>query len=131
MLPLKFLIAVVTFALVATTSVAGAAGRGGAGVHRGGFQRGGMHPIFNRGAVHRRGARYGSHRGLRYGSAYGGVYLGIPTHNGYDHVEVVLKPKALGPVIPPTFVLSCHRTQETVTVPAENGGSRKITITRC
>ena len=131
MLPFKFWVAVFAFSLVATTSVAGAAGRGGAGSHGGSWQRSGVPPTFHRGSVHRRGARYRNLRRHRYGYAYGGFYLGAPAYYGDGHIQVVPAPQILGPVIPPTFVLSCHRSQETVTVPAEDGGSRKIRITRC
>src|SRR5512136_1466192 len=47
-----------------------------------------------------------------------------------DYVSDVLLERFVSPAEPPR-VLNCRRTQETVTVPAEDGGTRELRITRC
>ncbi len=61
---------------------------------------------------------------------YGGLVV-ADYANGVELAEDVLTPQALGPVIPASFVLSCHHSVETVKVPSEDGGTREITIRRC
>jgi hypothetical protein len=131
MLRLKTWATVCAFALLTTTGVAAAAGRGGAGLNGGSWQHTAARPTFYHGATHRKGPPYRNYGGRRYGGLYGGYYLGIPASDGYNSIEVVPAPQSLGPVVSPTFALSCHRSQEVITVPTENGGSRKVTITRC
>jgi len=62
-----------------------------------------------------------------------GPYGSVVTDYAYD-VEPVADAstlQSLGPVIPATFALSCHHSEETVTVPSEDGGERQIRIKRC
>lgn len=58
---------------------------------------------------------------------YGGV-LAVPPYEPTADTYVVSEPIIVAPPPPP---LTCHRTIQTVTVPAEGGGTRQITITRC
>jgi hypothetical protein len=80
-------------------------------------------PIFFRGSpVHHH------HRAFDYGP-YGGI---VATYApGGELVGDVSTPQTMDPVIPASFVLSCHHSQEIKTVPSEEGGTRQITITRC
>lgn len=78
--------------------------------------------FFKRSAVRHR------HRAFDYG-LYGGI---VATYApGDELVGDKSAPQALGPVIPVSFVLGCHHSQEIKTVPSEEGGTRQITITRC
>ena len=69
------------------------------------------------------------HRAFAYGP-YGGLVI-TGKAIGSEPVGYVSTSQPLGPVIPPTFVLQCHHSVETVTVPSEEGGTREITIRRC
>ena len=59
----------------------------------------------------------------------GGVVVAQP-----EQAETVLsyppQPTVVYVPLPPQ-ALTCHRSRETVTVPAYNGGTTKVTITRC
>lgn len=61
---------------------------------------------------------------------YGGLVVANYA-NGVELANDVSMPQALGPLIPAAFVMSCHHSVETVTVPSERGGTREITIRRC
>ena len=61
---------------------------------------------------------------------YGGL-VAADQAIGIDLAGDVSTPQVLGPVIPASFVLSCHQSVETVKVPSEDGGTREITIRRC
>lgn len=52
---------------------------------------------------------------------------------GYDIGVIADGPPSqrLDPYLPPAAGLSCHHSRETVTVPSENGGERKISVARC
>ncbi len=50
---------------------------------------------------------------------------------GFEPAFATFPPLRIDPVIPPPPPLTCSRSRETVTVPAESGGTREITITRC
>jgi hypothetical protein len=80
-------------------------------------------PIFFRGSsVHHH------HRAFDYGP-YGGI---VATYApGVEPFGDVSTLQALSPVMPTSFVLSCHHSQEIKTVLSEEGGTRQITITRC
>lgn len=60
---------------------------------------------------------------------YGGGVVAEPPYQpvGVNYVEV---PRIVYVPLPPQ-ALTCHRSRETVTVPAEAGGTRAITVTRC
>ena len=75
------------------------------------------------------GANLRQHRYYRPSSAYA-PYFGIPGY-GVESTGSVAAVQSPAPLIAPTFALSCHHNRETVTVPAEGGGERKITITHC
>ena len=115
MLRLNCLLAPCVFALVINVGGAEAAGRGG-GLHGSSWHRG-----TNYGRPYYNGGYYGG---------YGAGYF-INPYISTESASAVPAPEPLGPLVPPTFELSCHHSQETVTVPAESGGDRKITITRC
>jgi hypothetical protein len=117
MLHLKYLITACVLALVINVGGADAAGRGSGGWHGGGS---GWHGVGYRG---------------RY---YGGGYFATPYYDYFatpyydiERVGDVPALQPLGPAIPATFALSCHRSQEIKTVPSEDGGDRQIKITRC
>jgi len=82
---------------------------------------------------HRGGAfGYGDAFGYQgYGDALGGYSYDVPDYDVEAISEVSYPPLRIDPQIPPPAGLSCRRTRETVTVPAENGGIRQVTITRC
>jgi hypothetical protein len=65
---------------------------------------------------------------------YGGLYA-LPTY-GYGNmgsyaVDNSASPPAIIYVAEPPQALGCTKSQQTKTVPAEGGGTRDITITRC
>jgi hypothetical protein len=81
---------------------------------------------------------YRGHRALRYDRFYNpfGGYLagyGIPGSylEDFEPILAGFPPLRIDPIIPPPPPLTCSRSRETVTVPAESGGTRQITITRC
>ena len=114
MLRLNCLLAPCVLALVINVGAADAAGHGG-GLHRGSWQR--------------NTNRSGHYTGGYY-SGYGIGYVAIPDVPT-EYVRAVPAPEPAGPLVLPTLALSCHRSQETITVPVESGGDRKITVTRC
>ena len=63
-------------------------------------------------------------------SPYGG-FVGTDQGMGGAPVVNVSAPQPVGPLVSPTFVLQCHHSVETVTVPSEEGGTREIKISRC
>lgn len=71
--------------------------------------------------------RYGTYSYWPYYG--GGVVVAQP-----DQTETVLsyppQPTVVYVPLPPQ-ALTCHRSRETVTVPAYDGGTTKVTITRC
>ncbi len=92
----------------------GAAGHGWAGHFR--FNNG-LHAGWPRGA----------NRG--YWPFYGGGIVAVPPYADGSVVNVA-PPDVVYVAVPPR-ALSCHRSRETLTVPAEAGGTQKITVTRC
>jgi hypothetical protein len=72
----------------------------------------------------------GGYRGA-YGQwpLYGG-YVSVPPY-GPDNIINYAAPATVIYVPEPPRALTCHRSQETVTVPAETGGTIKINVTRC
>lgn len=124
------LISVCALALVVCVGTASAAGRGHAGGRHGGGHGIGGHAL----GAHHGGLRHGGlRRGgrlNRYFPGYYGGYVVIP--NTYvNRVEAEPLPSPPPPLVPPTFGLSCRHSQQIVTVPSEEGGKRRITITRC
>lgn len=100
----------------------------GHGFHGHGHFSGHMHA----GPYHYRGhGRYGPYGTYSYWpySYGGGVVVAEP-----DESEALLnyppQPTVVYVPLPPQ-ALTCHRSREIVTVPAENGGTAKVTITRC
>ena len=69
------------------------------------------------------------HRAFEY-YPFGGL-VAADQAIGVEPIDDVSTPQALGPVIPVSFALSCHHSQEIKTVPSEEGGTRDITIRRC
>ena len=70
------------------------------------------------------------HRGLN-AFPYGGYYAGVAPSSYYT--EPVTIPPLQAREFPPDppRVLTCKRSQETITVPAVGGGERQVRITRC
>lgn len=86
-------------------------------------------------------ARPGLHRGFHrfnspygYGYGYGGYGYGggaVATYTPSDSAApVVVLPAQVAPAYT-VIEHHCTMSRETVTVPAEAGGERKVTITRC
>lgn len=65
-----------------------------------------------------------------YGGFYGGGLAVVPSYAA-DAVVTYPPPAQVVYVPVPPLSLSCHRSQQTVTVPAEAGGTRQVTVTRC
>ena len=76
------------------------------------------------------------HRAFRH-RRDGGLFEGYGDFvGGYgdyaiEPVSELFPPLRIDPVIPAPPALTCSRSRETITVPAESGGSRQVTITRC
>ena len=84
------------------------------------------HGGFHRG-FHRMISPYGY--GYGYGNGYGGGAVATYTPNDTGTPVVVLPAQA-----EPAYTViehHCTMSRETITVPAEAGGERKVTITRC
>ncbi len=105
------------------------------GLHRGfasphpGLHRGfGFHDPGLTRAHHRAYYPYGYGYGYPYGYGYGGP---VATYTPGDYGQpVIVVPAQLTPA---TTVIAphCTHSRETITVPAEGGGERQVTITRC
>jgi hypothetical protein len=69
----------------------------------------------------------------RLGGYSAGYGYGLPDayFDDIEPVVVTFPPLRIDPVIPAPPPLTCSRSRETLTVPAESGGTREITITRC
>lgn len=80
--------------------------------------RGFSHPGLHRAHQHRMSSPYG----------YGPVATYAP---GDYAAPVVVLPAQVAPAAAPAPAPRCVHSRETVTVPAEAGGERKVTITRC
>jgi hypothetical protein len=101
--------------LAALLSPAPSAAARGAAVHHGGFHTG-FHGHFRHGHF--------SHPNR---NRYPYTYADLPTGDGYPYPqEIVLPIDHPIPTAP-----HCVHSVETVTVPSESGGVRKIRITRC
>jgi hypothetical protein len=109
--------ALLLIAPLAGTAKSHGGGSGGHSIHSAShFRSGHLHSGGNRGA---------------YGQwpLYGGV-VAVPPY-GYDNIINYAAPATIVYVPEPPQALSCHRSQDTVTVPSETGGTSKITVTRC
>jgi hypothetical protein len=90
----------------------------------------GAHALHFRGHLHSGRLTSGGHRGaFSQWPLYGGV-VAVPPYAS-DNTVSYAAPTTVVYVPEPPRALSCHRSQETVTVPSETGGTSKITITRC
>lgn len=108
-------------------TVAAKPGGGGAGFHGAGFHGAGFHGA---GFGHR--APFRNQRAFRRFPGYGGVgvYDPYPFTTAYGVGDNVIEKFILPPE--PPRALTCHRSQETVTVPADDGGpAKQIVVTRC
>ena len=72
-----------------------------------------------------------AHRNGAYGQwpLYGGIVAVAP--DASDNIMTYAMPEDVAFVPEPSRTLSCHHSQEIVTAPSEQGGTRQITITRC
>jgi hypothetical protein len=88
------------------------------------------------------GRLYVSHQGSHFRGHFRGAYrygYGLwPWYGGYAEVPPIGYGNGVSYAAPtviyvaePPRALSCHRTQQTVTVPDGAGGTSKITVTRC
>jgi len=80
------------------------------------------------------------HSKRHFGSAYRhGPYGQWPLYGGIvavppdasENIMTDATPETVVFVSEPSRTLSCHHSQQIVTVPSEQGGTRQITITRC
>ena len=106
--------------LVAPFTVAAKPHGGGHGAH-----------TFHFGGHLRSGRLYSKGRRGAYGQWpwYGG-YVAVPPY-WPDNIINYTEPTTVVYVPEPPRALSCHRSQDTVTVSSETGGTSKITVTRC
>jgi hypothetical protein len=79
------------------------------------------------GAPHFRPVR---HRGTYRHWPYYGGYVAVAPYVS-DNTITYAPPERVVYVPLRPQALSCHHSKETITVPAEGGGTREITITRC
>ena len=91
--------------------------------HGSGFGMRSFHPFH----VGRRFRHAHHQRNLNQWQWYGGVYAVPP----YENSDTQAQPTSFVYVVEPPRVRSCQYVRETVTVPAESGGTRDITVTRC
>jgi hypothetical protein len=70
-----------------------------------------------------------AYRNGAYGQQYGGVVAVAPDTS--DNAMTYAMPEEVAFVSESSRTLSCHHSQQIVTVPSEQGGTRQITITRC
>jgi len=81
---------------------------------------------------------HGGHHHHAYG-AYGYGAYGAWPYYGDSGILPYAPDSAVSSALPvqiiyvpePPQALSCHRSEQTVTVPAESGGTRQITVQRC
>jgi hypothetical protein len=113
--------------LLLAPSPAGAGPHGPAAAHFTGHGHGitGHHHSFS-GRPHMRHSPGNGAYGAFYG---GGIVAATPDDSGSVVNDVEL-PTVIYVALPPQ-ALSCHRSREIVSVPAEAGGTKAITITRC
>jgi len=74
---------------------------------------------------------WGSHlcAPVGWGASYGDL-AGADVAGGPPNLEYSMPtPLLIGPADP--HALHCHRDQETVSVPTDNGGTRQVTVRRC
>jgi hypothetical protein len=132
----RFIIAI---AIVAACDISFSSTNASAAILGGG---GGHSHSFNLYFFNKHSPRYGHRAYGQYGGygyfPYGGfVEANLPDYtpdysNYYiDPISAFATLHLLDPVIPPPRSLSCKHSQEIKTVPSEDGGERKITITRC
>lgn len=76
-------------------------------------------------AGHHHGA-YGAY----YSPFYSGGIVAVPPYAPTADMTYTPAPTVVYVPLPPQ-ALTCHRSRQTVTVPAEAGGTRQITVTRC
>jgi hypothetical protein len=80
-------------------------------------------------------SQYGSYWYLPYGGIVGANLLDYytPDYSSYyiDPMSAFATLHQLDPMTPPRPPSRCQHSQEVKTVPSEDGGERKITITRC
>ena len=116
---LAAIFAVAVLALVQPDIAANARGGGGMGGHS-------MHVSSHFRAFHHHGRRHLARNNQNQWLWYGGYYT-LPSDvftygNGTSSVPVMYVP---------VRVASCHKVQEAMTVPSEEGGTRQVTVTRC
>ena len=95
----------------------GGGGMGGHAIHAGSHFR----------AFHRHGqfARRNQNQNLWWYGGYG--YYTLPASTPGDNAVATSVPVMYVPV----RVAGCHKVQEAMTVPSEEGGTRQVTVTRC
>jgi hypothetical protein len=74
---------------------------------------------------------FAHHRHDRGLTPFGGVVANYPLGGTFEPASAAPAPIQVIQMVAPLPALSCQHSQQTVTVPSEGGGERKITITRC
>jgi hypothetical protein len=99
-----------------------------ANAHGLGFGAHSIHSARHFGSAHRIGS---AQRNKAYGQwpLYGGVVAVAPDTSDSNMTYEIPQEVAFFPE--PSRTLSCHYSQQIVTVPSEEGGTRQIAITRC
>ncbi len=97
-------------------AIARGGGMGGHSFHAGSHFR----------AFNRHGHGHFARRNLNQWPWYGGYYA-LPSDVSADGDVTSSVPVMYVPV----RVASCHKVQEAMTVPSEEGGTRQVTVTRC
>ena len=131
----RFIIAIAT---VAVSGISFSSTNASAAKLGGGYSHSFNPYFFNKHSPRHDHGAYGQYSGYGY-LPYGG-FVGAdlsdyytPDYSNYyiDPISAFATLHLLDPVIPPPRSLSCKHSVETKMVPSEDGGERKITITRC
>ena len=91
-------------------------GMGGHSGHGGGHFR----------AFHNHGRGHSARNNQNQGVWYGGYYTLPPDVPTYSNVN-----SSVPVMYVPVHVATCHKVQEAIIVPSEEGGTRQVTVTRC
>jgi hypothetical protein len=80
---------------------------------------------------HLHASRHNGTFGSYYWPFYSGALVTVPSYAPAAAGVAYAAPPSVVYVAVPPRALTCHRSRQTVTVPAEAGGTRQITVTRC
>jgi hypothetical protein len=100
-------------------------GMGAHSFHFGGHFGGHFRPFHRNGHFARHNHNQNQNQNLWWYGGYG--YYTLPASTSGDDAVTSSVPVMYVPV----RVASCHKVQEAMTVPSEEGGTRQVTVTRC